>query len=129
MTTKFILRHHPATPEEAIEFANHLFSAYPVTTRRQIAIEFRSGNSAGRNAWGRAYDYTVNNTIYLDIVLGTAKERRPLPDLLRTIGHEYCHALQYDQGKPADCEEANKFGIKESQAFLKRIERRVRKAA
>jgi len=53
--------------------------------------------------------------------LGFSKERRPLAKVLHTIAHEYCHALQYDQEKPASCTEADQFGEQEAPKFLQSI--------
>ena len=125
---KTIIRNHPATSQEAIQFTQHLLQSFPITTRRQITIEFRSTNSIGRGNWGMAHDYKFNNTLFLELALGTSKERRDLQDLLHTIAHEYCHALQHDQEKPASCTEADLFGDKEVPKFLEE-NLRMKKAA
>jgi len=116
------IKTHKATPEEAIQFIQHLTKKFPLTNQRQLVIEFLSTNSTGRHAHGRAFHWPVMGTIYIEVALGTRKERRPLSGLLHTIAHEYCHALQYDQERAACCKEADLFGKKEVVAFLREIE-------
>jgi len=125
---KTIFLTHKATPQEAIQFTQYLLQSFPITTRRQITTEFRSTNSIGRDNWGMAHDYKCNNTIFLELALGTTKDRRSLPDLLHTIAHEYCHALQYDQEKPASCTEANLFADKEVPRFMEENLRMIKVA-
>jgi len=117
------IKAHPATPQEAIDFFNHLLNSFPITNQRQCIIEFISTNSTGRHAHGRAFHWPVMGTIYLEVALGNARERRPLARVLHTVAHEYCHALQYDQDRPADCKEADKFGDMEAGDFLKKQEK------
>jgi len=116
---KTIFLAHKATPQEAIQFTQHLLDTFPLTKTHQICIEFSSKNSIGRQAWGRAknWNYTCL-CIHLEIALGFSKERRPLAKVLHTVAHEYCHALQYDQEKPACCKEADLFADKEVALFL-----------
>ena len=127
---KTIINAHKATPQEAIQFAQHLLQKFPLNKAYQICIEFSSKNSIGRHAWGRAKQWNFTCfCIHLEIALGTSKERRRLANVLHTLAHEYCHALQYDQDHPADCKEADEFGSKEVPKFLQELERRLLKAA
>ena len=84
---KTIFLNHPATPQEATQFAQHLLQKFPLSQTNQISIEF-------------------------------------LPDLLKALGHEYCHALQHDQDRDACCVEADEFGWRESKKYLNLTEKR-----
>lgn len=122
------IKAHPATPTEATQFIAHLLHSFPLNNQRQFVIEFISTNNTGRHAHGRAFHWPVMGTIYLEVALGNRRERRPLNKVLHTIAHEYCHALQYDQDRPACCTEADQFGDKEAPKFLQSLVK-MKKAA
>lgn len=129
MPPKIIILDHPAVSPDAISFFHHLLNKFPLSQANQISIEFLPRNSIGKRAYGRCYYVKARNlNIWIRIALGSSKERRQLPDLLKTIGHEYCHALQHDQDRPADCQEADEFGKKEVPKFLKVSNKDINKA-
>ena len=122
---KTIFLNHPATPQEATQFAQHLLQKFPLSQTNQISIEFLPRNSIGKLAYGRCYYVkTKNLNVWIRIALGSSKERRQLPDLLKALGHEYCHALQHDQDRDACCVEADEFGWRESKKYLNLTEKR-----
>lgn len=117
------------TPAKVLALLNYLQSTHPLTSTHHTNINFENRPNVMRNAVGFTSPGVHNGKLYISLTvgLGFKKTPGPLTEVLDTLAHEYCHAMQFDAAmlagdeavaKYGDCIEANAFAKKVMPEFL-----------
>lgn len=111
---------------EALTLLNHFATTYPLPYRaivnflRRNGLRFMGVECINGKAWFVDHIVPGAKRFELRVCLGAKATPRPLEQVLRTLCHEYKHALQFATGVPADCKEAERFALNELSRYLTR---------
>lgn len=111
---------------EALPLLDHLAAEYPLPYRVIVNFIRREGllfmGIPCIMGKARFVDHCVPaaKRYELKVCVGKKSDPRPVQEVLKTLCHEYRHAIQYATGVPADCKEADRFALNELSRYLTR---------